>query len=193
LRDAEGKWCPITILVEDRALERFVRHCLLELGAYPKEIRVLPFPAGRGSGKQWIDHEYPIQVRAYRRRAFENIALVFGTDADERTVQQRAQRLADTLRDAGCDARADPERIAVWIPKWNIETWLLFLKGEDVHEGINFKLQVGDVNFEGVAREFADRLRRWMHEPEAVNPVPSLILAFIETKRILRALDRAST
>ncbi|MGP0063842.1 MAG: hypothetical protein ACLQGP_09620 [Isosphaeraceae bacterium] len=189
----KGSGVRFTILVEDRALERFVRHCLLELGAYPKEIRVLPFPAGRGSGKQWIDREYPIQVRAYRRRAFENIALVVGTDADEQAVQQRAQRLADTLRDAGCVERTVQERIAIWIPKWNIETWLLFLKGEDVHEGINYKMQVGEVNFEAAAREFADRFRQRSREPEAANHLPSLVLVFGETRRIQKALDRAST
>jgi hypothetical protein len=188
-----GSGVRFTILVEDRTLERLVRHCLLEWGASSREIRVLPLPAGRGSGKQWVDREYPIQVRAYRRRAFENIVLVVGTDADEQTVQQRAQRLAGTLRDAGCDARTDQERIAIWIPKWNIETWLLFLKGEDVHEGINYKMQVGDVNFEVAAREFANRFRQWIREPETVNHLPSLVLAFAETKRIQLALDRAST
>jgi hypothetical protein len=128
-----------TILVEDRALERFVRHVLLEMGAHRREIRVLPFPVGRGSGKQWIDREYPRQVEAYRRKRSENIALVVGTDADEVTVQQRAQRLDDALRDAGCDARTQQERIALWLPRWNIETWLLFLRGDDVDEGINYK------------------------------------------------------
>jgi hypothetical protein len=188
-----GSGVRFTILVEDRALERFVRHSLLKFGAYPKEIRVLPFPAGRGSGKQWIDREYPIQVQAYRRRAFENITLVLGTDADEQTVQLRAQRLADTLRDAGCDPRNDQERIAIWIPKWNIETWLLFLKGEDVHEGINYKQQVGDVSFETVATEFVRRSRRWLLDRNAESHLPSLVSAFEETKRIQQALDRAST
>src|SRR5438874_2421683 len=116
-----------TLLVEDRALARFVRDCLLEMGAHPREIRVLPFPVGRGSGKLWIDREYPIQVQAHRRRGFQNIALVVGTDADEQTVQQRAQQLADRLQEAGQGARTDQERVAIWIPRWNIETWLLFL------------------------------------------------------------------
>src|SRR2546421_10316862 len=110
-----------TLAVEDRALERFVRHCLLEMGAHPKEIRVLPFPVGRGSAKQWIDREYPIQVPAHRRRRSENIALVVGTDADEQPVQQRAQRLADSLQEAGQGARTPQERITLWVPKWNIE------------------------------------------------------------------------
>jgi hypothetical protein len=111
-----------TLLVEDRALERFVRESLLELGVHRREIYVLPFLAGKGSAKQRVDREYPAQVRAYRRKAYENIALLVGTDADEQTVQQRARQLADGLQQSGLVPRADDEQIALWLPKWNIET-----------------------------------------------------------------------
>jgi hypothetical protein len=163
------------------------------LGVYPKEIRVLPFPVGRGSAKQWIDREYPIQVQAHRRRRFENIALVVGTDADEQTVQQRAQQLADRLQEAGQHARDSQERIAIWIPKWNIETWLRFLGGSPVHEGVNYKNQAGTVDFQAVARGFVERFHRWVRDPDAVSNLPSLVWAFEETKRIQQALDRASS
>jgi hypothetical protein len=58
-----GSGVRFTVLVEDRALERFVRDCLLELGAHRREIRVRRCPVGRGSAKQWIDREYPIEVK----------------------------------------------------------------------------------------------------------------------------------
>ena len=108
-----GRGVRFTVLVEDRALERFVRACLYALGVRTREIRIVPFPTGRGSAKQWIDREYPIQVQAHRRRGSENIALVVGTDADEQTVQQRVQRLADVLHEAGLEARTPQERIAI--------------------------------------------------------------------------------
>ncbi len=189
----KGSGVRFTILVEDRTLERFIRHCLLQLGAHPRELYVLPFPAGRGSGKQRIDLQYPREVQAYRRKRFENIALVVGTDADEQTVQQRAQRLADTLRATGCDERTDQDRIAIWIPKWNIETWLLFLKGEEVHEEVNYKNQAGEVSIKTVAAEFVRRFRQWLLDPDAAGLLPSLVSAFEETKRIQQAWDRAST
>jgi hypothetical protein len=163
------------------------------LGAHRREIRVRRCPAGRGSAKQWIDREYSIEVQAHRRRGVENIALVVGTDADEQSVQLRAQRLADALQAAGRAPRAHQERIALWIPKWNIETWLLFLNGSDVDEGTNYKNQVRDVDFEVSAREFVRRFRQWGRDPAAVINLPSLVWAFEETRRIQQALDRASS
>ncbi len=109
------------VLSEDRTLERFVRECLHALRVQTHEIRFLSSPAGRGSAKQWIDREYPAQVQAHRRRGFENIALVVATDADEQTVKERVQRLADVLQEAGREARASQEQIAIWVPRWHIE------------------------------------------------------------------------
>lgn len=119
-----GRGVRFLILVEDRKLERFVRECLYALGVHTREIRVVDYLEGRGSAKQRIDREYPVQVQAYRRRCSENIALIVGTDADEQTVQQRISRLGQVLRQAELEPRASDERIAIWVPRWHIETWL---------------------------------------------------------------------
>jgi len=188
-----GSGVRFTVLVEDKRLERFVRGCLIALGAHGREIRVVTYPVGKGSAKQWIDNQYPTEVKAHRRRDFENIARLVETDADEQTVQQRTRRLADALREAACDARGPGEPIAIRAPKWNIETWLLFSMGADVHEGVNYKDQVGKVSYEAVAREFVERFRRWNGDPGADGNLPSLVLAFEETKRAQHALKRASS
>ena len=188
-----GRGVRFTVLVEDRPLERFVRECLHALGVHTREIRIVGYPAGRGSAKQWIDREYPIQVQAHRRRSSENIALVVGTDADEQTVQQRVQRLAEVLQEAGREARAAHERIALWIPRWNIETWLLFLNGQAVDEAANYKGQAREVDIKAAAREFVRRFRRYINDFGIENHLPSLVSAFEETRRIQQALDRASS
>jgi hypothetical protein len=188
-----GRGVRFTVLVEDRALERFVRECLYALGVHTREIRIVEYPAGRGSAKQWIDREYPIQVQAHRRRSSEDIALVVGTDADEQTVQQRVLRLGEVLQEAGREARAPHERIAIWVPRWNIETWLLFLGGREVDEAANYKGQAREVDIKAAAREFVRRFRRYIHEASAENHLPSLTSAFEETRRIHQALDRASS
>jgi hypothetical protein len=188
-----GRGVRFTVLVEDRALERFVRECLYALGVHNREIRIVPFPAGRGSAKRWIDREYPVQVQADRKRSFENIALVVGTDADEQTVQQRVLRLDNVLQEAGREAREPHERIAIWVPRWNIETWLLFLSGREVDESANYKGQACDIDIKAAAREFVRRFRRFIHDPGAENYLSSLISAFEETRRIQQALDRASS
>jgi hypothetical protein len=188
-----GRGVRFTVLVEDRALERFVRECLYALEVHTREIRIVAYPAGRGSAKQWIDREYPVQVQAYRRWSAQNIALVVGTDADEQTVQQRFQRLAEVLQETGREPRAPHERIVIWAPRWNIETWLLFLSGREVDEVANYKGQASEVDTRAAAREFMRRFREWVHDPVAGPHLPSLVLAFEETKRIQQALDRASS
>jgi hypothetical protein len=188
----KGRGVRFTVLVEDRALERFVRECLYALGVHKREIRIVEYRAGRGSAKQRIDDEYAIQVQAYRRRSTENIALVVGTDADDQTVQQRIQRLGEVLQQAGRKARSPQERIAVWVPRWNIETWLLFLSGRQVDELANHKGQAREVDIKAAAREFVRRFRQYVHNPDDENHLPSFVSAFEETKRIQQALDRAS-
>jgi hypothetical protein len=132
-------------------------------------------------------------VQAHRRRSAENIALVVGTDADERTVQQRVQRLAEVLQEAGREARSPQERIAIWVPRWNIETWLLFLNRREVNEVANYKDQAREVDIKAAAREFVRRFRQYIHDPGTEPHLPSLVSAFEETKRIQQALDRASS
>jgi hypothetical protein len=188
-----GRGVRFMVLVEDRRLERFVRECLYALGVHTREIRIVGYLAGRGSAKQWIDREYPIQVQAHRRKSSENIALVVGTDADEQTVQHRVQRLAEVLQEAGREARAAHERIALWIPRWNIETWLLFLNGQAVDEEANYKARAREVDIKAAAREFVQRFRRYITDPGIENHLPSLVSAFEETRRIQQALDRASS
>jgi hypothetical protein len=188
-----GSGVRFTVLVEDRPLERFVRECLYAMGVHHHEVSIVPYPAGRGSAKQWIDREYSIQVRNHRRRGSENRALIVGTDADEQTVLQRVQRLARVLQEAGREPRAPQERIALWVPRWNIETWLLSLSGREVDEAANYKGQAREVDIKAAAREFVRRFRLYTHDPGAESPLPSLISTFEETKRIQQALDRASS
>ncbi len=187
-----GRGVRFLILVEDRKLERFVRECLYALGVHTREIRVVDYLDGRGSAKQRIDREYPVQVQAYRRRCSENIALIVGTDADEQTVQQRISRLGQVLRQAELEPRASDERIAIWVPRWHIETWLLFLKGHEVDESTHLKDRAGEVDIKAAAREFVRRFRQWDQNPGSEQLLPSILTAFEETRRIQQALDRAS-
>ena len=119
--------------------------------------------------------------------------MVVGTDADEQSVQQRLQRLDDFLTEAGLEVRGPQERIAIWVPRWNIETWLLFLSGRDVDEAANHKGQARDIDIKAAAREYVRRFRRYVRKPAAENHLPSLVSAFEETKRTQQALDRASS
>jgi hypothetical protein len=181
-----------TVLVEDEALERFIRGILREIGALPREIRVVKYLKGRGDAKQRIYRQYPDEIRAHRRRQSENVALIVGADADCDAPQQMMQLMGEALQSAELEPRAPQERVAMLVPKRNIETWLLFLSGKGVDEDTDYKNQARDVDIKTAASAFIRRFRTWRRDTGAENNLPSLRLAFEEMTRVLAALDRAA-
>ena len=175
----------VTLLVEDRALERFTREVLLKFGFSRHEMHVIEFPVGRGSAKQWIDQQYPEQVRLYRSKANHqaNLALLVGTEADELTVQQRHGQLDAVLSFADSDSRTATERIALWIPRWHVETWLYALSGSNANEETDYKNLVPQPDYVAAAAEFV-RQYRAVQRGETISALPSLQVAFAETRRI---------
>lgn len=57
-------------------------------------------------------------------------------DADTKSVQERLGQINSGLEQAGLEKIRDDERIAIFVPKRNIETWLRFAENEDVDENI---------------------------------------------------------
>ena len=143
----------VTLLVEDRMIERFARRVLVRLGFHDRELRIEPYPSGRGSAKQWVDKQYARLVRVHRSKSYQKgLAIVVGTDADELTLNQRSLQLAACLEAEKLDPRQAKESIVHWIPKWNIETWILALLGESIDEDQNYKDRVQSPPLDQVAR-----------------------------------------
>jgi len=173
----------IVILVEDEDLERFARNVLRVFGFGRRELRVYPFPVG-ANAKKWLTDRYPGQVGLYRQEAnHQQVALLVGTDADEQTVQQRHNALAESLRQAALPPREEHERITLWIPKWHIETWILHLAGQEVSEDRSYKHAVRDPEFAVAAEKFVEDFREFKRDPNG-ETLPSLKRAFQETKRL---------
>lgn len=176
----------IRLLLEDRNLERFARSVLLALGFHREELRVIAYPVGKGSAKQWVESQYPGEVRLYRSKAnFQNVALLAGTDADEQSVDSRFQRLAQLLQDAQLDPRNEKERIVVWVPKWHIETWILHFMGDTRDEDHNYKHEVKTANYPAITQAFLDEYREFKRE-KTVDTLASLKTAYHETNRLER-------
>ena len=178
----------VVLLVEDEALECFVRRVLLAFGFQTRDIRVKRSPKGKGSAKDWVTRNYPDEVRVHRSKSGyqSNIALVVGTDGDERTVQERVRALDAGLEGAGLEKRKIEERFCLIIPKWHIETWLMALSGFEVDEAKNYKNdpRIKDVDYVTTANEFVGRYRNWKQGNPAQLTPPSMIIAFGEMKRI---------
>ena len=125
----------IVILCEDRQQEVFARHFLVSCGVNPHRIRVNICPKGELAGEQYVREAYPKEAKAYRSRsAYLNISLIVLTDADMKTVSERWKELEKVLGNGGQARRKAAERIAIFIPKRNVETWIHYLMGELVNE-----------------------------------------------------------
>jgi hypothetical protein len=179
---AKKRGVRITILVEDETLERFARGVLLEFGFSRHELRVISYPVGKGSMKDWVENQYPDQVKTLRSKAYQQIGLLVGTDADENTVQQRMNKLAEALQNANMAAREDNERIVLWVPRWNVETWILHFLGDTRDEDTNYKAEVKKPNFVVVAQAFVEEYREWKGD-DTIATLPSLTNAYSETQR----------
>lgn len=153
-------------------------------------------PSGRQSGYDWILQRYPREMRAHRHRATKGAnlsAIAVHIDADSGTVEQRHQQLAEALNAAGESARKPEERIAIAVPRRNIETWLYGLSGVAVDETYDFKRDpAGRIAASerkrcderiGPASEELHRLTR----PKAPTPpvsMPALVIAVGELRRL---------
>jgi len=176
------------LLVEDEALECFVRRVLLAFGFRRRDIYVKRAPKGQGSAKAWVTRNYPEEVRTHRSKAGyqENIALVVGIDADEKAVEDRARELDAALEGAGLKKRDLGEKFCLVIPKWNIETWLVYLTGFDVQEDLDdYKnhRSLKNVDYATIADEFVLRYRSWKQGKPVETTPRSMISAFEEMQR----------
>jgi hypothetical protein len=124
----------VVILCEDRQQEVFARHFLIQCGVNRHRIRVNVAPSGLGSGEQHVRENFPDEVQSYRSRSYLNIALTVLIDADTYSVRDRFRQLNDELINRSLSERQPDERIGIFIPKRNIDTWIHYLQGESVNE-----------------------------------------------------------
>ncbi len=129
-----GRRTRVTVLCEDLQQAVFARRFLGQYGIDSRDVRAR-FVPGCGAGEQNVRTEYSKEVREHRRRNYQkNIALVVFIDADTRSVNDRLGQLDDELVRNSLPRREPDEKIGVFVPKRNIETWIHYLMGETVNE-----------------------------------------------------------
>jgi hypothetical protein len=125
----------MVILCEDRQQEVFARHYLIQCGVPRTKIRTNICPKGRQAGEQYVREQYPLEVKAHRSKSsFLSIGLTVMFDADTFTLQDRHRQLDEALQGNSQRGRQDEERIGIFAPKRNIETWIRYLEGTAVDE-----------------------------------------------------------
>jgi hypothetical protein len=176
------------LICEDKAQERLFRP-LLERKFGRGRVRVEPRrPAG---GWEFVKNNVAklAATPSLRRREAVGLLVVFDGDTKAQARRTEVRQLAGFLG----VGNGWTERVAVCIPTRNVETWLLWLTGEDeVDEEQDFKRDVQNrPDYDGLPRRAADA---WF----AVSPdrrraeqlrLPALMDARRELDRILAIAD----
>ncbi len=182
-----SKASEIIVLCEDKAHEVFVKRFLKKgWSIKPRAIRVLPYPNGKGSGKNYVVDNISLEAEALRRRHASTILLVI-QDADELSVDQVKSNFDAKL----LPPRNNNEPIAYIIPKWHIQTWIAYLDGENVDEEDKrtYKNMYGKISELKDAHPFIDKLADKCRENiQLESPPDSLVATCEEFNRIRSAL-----
>ncbi len=129
----------IVVLCEDLQQEVFARKFLMCRGFDSRKIEIKTAPKGKGSAEQYVRERYPLEVKTYRKESRKRaISLAVIIDADTKTVQEHLTELDSELKNSGQSNRQSNEKIAIFVPKRNIETWIHYLMGESVDEEITY-------------------------------------------------------
>lgn len=178
------EYTKIVILCEDRQQEIFARHFLINCGIRKQRIYAKIAPKGAGAGEQYVREKYPGEVVTYRRFCnYKNIALVVLTDADTNTVTDCLKKLDNELVKASL-ARCQPdEKIAVFVPKRNIETWISYL--QDQTQPVDEETAYPKYAKESVCKPLVKKLAVNRNKPLPENAPASLKTACNELPRIL--------
>ena len=134
----------------------FVRRYLIRRGIESRRIRGRVAPSGRGAGSQYVIENYPLEVKALRSRAYLRAGLVAIVDADTSSVDERLRRLDQSLAQSQQSGRSPLDRIALLIPKRNVETWVFHLLGNEVNEEDDYKRRVALADLKGAVAAFSD-------------------------------------
>lgn len=123
------------LVCEDVQHEAFARRFLKEMNLVtdPHQLRVERSPRGRGAADRFVQETYVTELDAGRRIHVARTLLVL-IDGDAMGPKERLRRLDDACNRQGVEPRSPAERVAVFIPTWNIETWLAYLEGQSVDE-----------------------------------------------------------
>ena len=136
----------VTILCEDIDQERFIREYLICRGLDDRKIKDYGNPKGRvieNNNASIVEH-YPALMKSYRTRKYRNIAVVVMIDADEDSVSDKMRFLHKALDEAAGNLNKDPrlrdDKVAIFVPARNIETWFYYImEGQECNEITKYK------------------------------------------------------
>lgn len=186
----------VTILCEDIDQERFIREYLICRGLPDRQIKDFGNPKGRNikNNNALIVKYYPNIIKSYRSRNYRNLAVVVMIDADEDTLDDKMLSLHIALDETAGNLNQDPrlpnEKIAIFVPARNIETWFYYINGDRTGQECNEMTDYKDKTMSTKERiELAKKSARILAKeicPHGVDRIalPSLRYACRELQRL---------
>ena len=134
------------VLCEDEKSYQFVRGYLQRrFGKQTVQTSRVDVPYGLGSGEQSVRERFATELCARRTKPKdENLWLVVMTDADQLTHEDRLSQLQAALEKRSVHPVGSDERVLVFIPKRNIESWARWGETGQVDETQDHKNQYRD-------------------------------------------------
>lgn len=117
----------ITVLCEDKQHEAFIRRFLRKRnrGVYAVQR------ASSGAGDRFVMDQFPSHLDAVRKCGGILVTMI---DGDNHGIERRLRQFDDACSKSGVSPRKPTDKVLVFVPVRNIETWLAYLDGEAVNE-----------------------------------------------------------
>lgn len=139
-------------------------------------------PGGRGSAEQYVRRQYPMELKGLRGR-HGKVSLVVLVDGDRFGPSERLAQLDEACENAGVQRKQPEESVFVFVPTWNIETWLAYLDDKQVKED---KRDYPRLTRQRDCRRHVEKLAEMCHASQLRMPAPpSLSAACEEFERLL--------
>jgi hypothetical protein len=185
----------VVILCEDITHERFIRQYLICCGFEDRRIKDFGNPKGRkvNNNNDFVLKHYASLVKSYRSKNFQNRAVVVMIDADNSSINDRILSLNIALDEEEGKLNRDPrlpnEKIAIFVPARNIETWFYYINiDRTCEEMTDYKKhsEFRNMNSIDLAKASATKLAREIC-PKGLdsNALSSLHHACSELRRLL--------
>jgi hypothetical protein len=129
-------WC------EDRGQEQFLRRLFRTYRV--GRLHITPAPSGEGAASHWVAQQYEKVLKLARLKKHQaNLGFMVVVDGDNQGLRARKRELFKGLT----DNRSPDMKLAIWVPTWSIETWVMLLSGgfaaspADVEKEVKFEVK----------------------------------------------------
>jgi hypothetical protein len=176
----------VVLLCEDAEHRSFFLSLCREFGF--QAVRVVAAPSGVHKGPQgcaFVQKRYAGELSGSRRPGATRLIAVI--DGDRFGVAARLALLDATCSAAGVVPRNDDDRAAVCVPTYSIETWEMWLCGNDAEEETDYSERSEyDRLCKADQVSAARAARAWSRGPRIGEParIPSLVAGRAEMMRL---------